>query len=760
MKLTERAAKALRLSQEIANSRGQNLQEPDDMVCGLLAEKSGIAARAMTALNLNVTRVRQAMRELDAMENKSGSTGTWTSNDLKFSPSAEQCLERAQTEAMKRQQEFTGTEHILLGILGDPRNRAFRLFQRLNLNPDALRKQVETMINENGTRPKPSGQQKFPTIDKYCRNLNDAAAKGELDPLIGRNNELLKVIRILCRRTKSNPILIGEAGVGKTAIAEGLAQRIVAGEVPDKLRESIIFTVDLGAMVAGTRFRGEFEERFKGLLAEAKSYPQIILVFDEVHTLVGGGSAEGSMDASNLIKPAMSRGEIRCIGGTTLDEYRKHIEPDRALLRRFQEVMVDEPSVDETILILEGLKSRYEKHHGVTITSGAVIAAARMSARYIQDRFLPDKAIDLIDEAGATIGGSGTDGELPVVTENEIADVVQAWTGIPVSKLTQTEKDKLLTLPSVIGRRVIGQKEAIEAVASAMQTAGAGLKDPNRPIASLMFCGPTGVGKTELTKALAEFYFNDENAMIRLDMSEYMEKHSVSKLTGSPPGYVGFDEGGQLTEAIRRKPHSVVLFDEIEKAHPDVFNILLQILDDGRLTDSKGRVVDFKNAIIIMTSNAGSDVIQSGGNSSIGLDLGGKTEKQKQEATYQEMQKLVVDVLKKKFRPEFLNRIDKICVFKQLTREELRLIIDILLVKFAGLLVQHDLTIEMTDTCKERILSEGYEPAYGAREVRRVLQNLISANLSKLILAETFKPGDHLIVDVDGSGEISFSVRN
>ena len=634
------------------------------------------------------------------------------------------------------------------------------------------------------------------------------AGEGKLDPVVGRQKEIERVIQILGRRTKNNPVLIGEPGVGKTAIAEGLAQRITNGDIPDILEEKRVVTLDIGLLVAGTKYRGEFEERLKKIMDEIRSAGNVILVIDEVHTLIGAGAAEGAIDAANILKPALARGELQCIGATTLDEYRKHIERDAALERRFQPVMVGEPTVEETIEILHGLRDRYEQHHKLKITDNALDAAAKLSDRYISDRFLPDKAIDLIDEAGSRVRlinsqlppaakeldkelrqvlkdkdnavrsqdfdtagelrdremeikaeirsiaqNKKTDDEngddMPSVDEEDIAQIVASWTGVPVSKLTESESEKLLHMEDTLHQRLIGQDEAVKAISRAIRRARVGLKNPNRPIASFIFSGPTGVGKTELTKALAAYFFGSEDAMIRLDMSEFMERHTVSKLIGSPPGYVGYSEGGQLTEAVRRRPYTVVLFDEIEKAHPDVFNMLLQILEDGRLTDAKGRTVDFKNTLLIMTSNIGSKVIEKGGGG-LGFDF----EEDQADSQYNRIRSLVNEELKQYFRPEFLNRLDEIIVFRQLTKDEVKQISDILLREVFGRLAEQGIELQVTERFKDRLVEEGYNPSYGARPLRRAIMRLLEDTLAEEILSGRLQEGDTAAVDVDDSGKV------
>jgi ATP-dependent Clp protease ATP-binding subunit ClpC len=637
------------------------------------------------------------------------------------------------------------------------------------------------------------------------------AIDNKLDPVVGRAKEIERVIQILGRRTKNNPVLIGEPGVGKTAIAEGLASRIASKDIPDILEDKRVVTLDIGLLVAGTKYRGEFEERLKKIMDEIRSAGNVILVIDEVHTLIGAGAAEGAIDAANILKPALARGELQCIGATTLDEYRKHIERDAALERRFQPVMVGEPTVDETIEILYGLRDRYEAHHKLKISDEALVAAAKLSDRYISDRFLPDKAIDLMDEAGSRVrlinsqlppaakeldkelrqilkekddavrsqdfdragelrdremeikaeirtiaqtksNSASGDGVEPVVTEEDIAHIVASWTGVPVNKLTESESEKLLHMEDTLHQRLIGQEDAVKAVSRAIRRARVGLKNPNRPIASFVFSGPTGVGKTELAKSLASYFFGSEEAMIRLDMSEYMERHTVSKLIGSPPGYVGYNEGGQLTEAVRRRPYTVVLFDEIEKAHPDVFNMLLQILEDGRLTDAKGRTVDFKNTLLILTSNIGSKVIEKGG-SGIGFDFA----EDANESQYNRIRSLVNEELKNYFRPEFLNRLDEIIVFRQLNKIEVTQIAEIMLKEVFGRLTEKGIVLEVTDRFKDRLITEGYSPSYGARPLRRAIMRLLEDSLAEEILSGRIKDGDTALVDVDENGIVQVS---
>ncbi|MHC5819807.1 MAG: ATP-dependent Clp protease ATP-binding subunit, partial [Nostoc sp.] len=722
-------------------------------------------------------------------------------------------LELSLEEARQLGHNYIGTEHLLLGLIREGEGVAARVLENLGVDLSKVRTQVIRMLGETAevSPGGSSGRTKTPTLDEFGSNLTQMAMDNKLDPVVGRAKEIERVIQILGRRTKNNPVLIGEPGVGKTAIAEGLASRIAAKDIPDILEDKRVVTLDIGLLVAGTKYRGEFEERLKKIMDEIRSAGNVILVIDEVHTLIGAGAAEGAIDAANILKPALARGELQCIGATTLDEYRKHIERDAALERRFQPVMVGEPTVDETIEILYGLRERYEQHHKLKISDEALVAAAKLSDRYISDRFLPDKAIDLVDEAGSRVrlinsqlppaakeldkelrqilkekddavrsqnfdkagelrdremeikaeiraiaqsktNATGTEGEEPVVTEEDIAHIVASWTGVPVSKLTESESEKLLHMEDTLHQRLIGQDEAVRAVSRAIRRARVGLKNPNRPIASFVFSGPTGVGKTELAKSLAAYFFGSEEAMIRLDMSEYMERHTVSKLIGSPPGYVGYNEGGQLTEAVRRRPYTVVLFDEIEKAHPDVFNMLLQILEDGRLTDAKGRTVDFKNTLLILTSNIGSKVIEKGG-SGIGFEFS----EDASESTYNRIRSLVNEELKQYFRPEFLNRLDEIIVFRQLSKPEVTQIAEIMLKEVFGRLTEKGITLEVTDRFKDRLITEGYSPSYGARPLRRAIMRLLEDSLAEEILSGRIKDGDTAIVDVDENGVVQVS---
>ncbi len=716
-------------------------------------------------------------------------------------------IELAIDEARRLGHNYIGTEHLLLGLVREGEGIAAGVLESLGVNLDKVRHQVIHVLSQSSsTTPAQETKRpsKTPTLDQLGINLTEAARSGALDPVIGREKEIERVIQILGRKTKNNPALIGEPGVGKTAIAEGLAHRIIAGDVPDILLNKRVLTLDIGSLVAGTKYRGEFEERLKKIIEELRNTNDAVLFIDELHTLVGAGAAEGAIDAANILKPPLSRGELQCIGATTLDEYRKYIERDAALERRFQPVMVEEPTLEQTIDILMGIRERYEQHHKVTITDEAVKAAADLSIRYITDRHLPDKAIDLIDEAAsrvrlrhasappalreaqreldrvtkekdaainnqeyeeaATLRESEAaakekvdelraewqaqvSGDQPTVGDEEIAQVVAMWTGIPVTRIAQEESERLLHMEDAIHNRVIGQQEAIEIVSKAVRRARAGLKDPKRPIGSFIFLGPTGVGKTELAKALAEFMFGSEDALIKIDMSEFMERHNVSRLVGAPPGYVGFDEGGQLTEAVRRKSYAVVLLDEVEKSHPEVFNILLQILEDGHLSDAKGRRVDFRNCIIIMTSNLGAKQLQT--NSSLGFRVQGTTDEARAESSYELMKEKVATELKNSFRPEFLNRIDATVVFRSLTVEEIAKIVDLMLNRVRDQLRAQQMSLEVTDAAKEHIIKLGYDVAYGARPLRRVIQNMVEDVLAEHLLLGRYEPGTTIVVDKD-----------
>jgi ATP-dependent Clp protease ATP-binding subunit ClpC len=800
-RFTERAQKVLALAQEEAIRLSHNNIGTEHILLGLVREGEGIAAKALYALGLGAEKIQKEVENLIGR-------GQEASQTIHYTPRAKKVIELSMDEARKLGHSYVGTEHILLGLIREGEGVAARVLNNLGVSLNKARQQVLQLLGSNeagGHQGGATANANTPTLDSLARDLTAIAREGSLDPVIGRSKEIQRVIEVLSRRTKNNPVLIGEPGVGKTAIAEGLAQQIVHNEIPEILRDKRVMTLDMGTVVAGTKYRGEFEDRLKKVMDEIRQAGNIILFIDELHTLIGAGGAEGAIDASNILKPSLARGELQCIGATTLDEYRKYIEKDAALERRFQPIRVDEPTADESIQILKGLRDRYEAHHRVSITDEAIEAAVSLSDRYISDRFLPDKAIDLIDEAGSKVrlrsyttppnlkelevkleevrkekdasvqsqefekAASLRDTEQRLreqleetkktwkekqgkenseVTVEDIATVVASWTGIPVSKLAQTETDKLLKLEEILHSRVIGQEEAVIAVAKAVRRARAGLKDPKRPIGSFIFLGPTGVGKTELARALAESMFGDEDAMIRIDMSEYMEKHSTSRLVGSPPGYVGYEEGGQLTEKVRRKPYSVILLDEIEKAHPDVFNILLQVLEDGRLTDSKGRTVDFRNTVLIMTSNVGAEALKR--NKYVGFNI------QDNAQDYKDMKGKVMGELKKAFRPEFLNRIDEIIVFHALEREQLKQIVTLMVDQLVKRLKEQQIQLELTEAAKDKISDEGYDPEYGARPLRRAIQKNIEDRLSEELLKGTVLTGQHIVIDVE-NGE--FVVR-
>ncbi|CAH2575344.1 ATP-dependent Clp protease ATP-binding subunit ClpA homolog [Planktothrix rubescens] len=802
---SDKAIKAVMLAQEEARRLGHNFVGTEQILVGLMSEGTSVAAKTLKAQGLSL---REVQKEVEAII---GRGSGFLPVEIPFTPRAKRIFETAMKEARQMGNNYIGPEHILLGLLQDNEGVASKVLENLGVDRSQVRTEVIRSLGEEAVAPGGGGRgksAKTATLDEFGTNLTQLAAEGKLDPMIGRQREIERVIQILGRRTKNNPVLVGEPGVGKTAIAEGLAQRIVNNDVPDVLENKQVISLSMGTLIAGTRFRGEFEERLKTIVEEIRTAGNIILVIDEIHTIVGAGSIEGTMDASNMLKPALARGELQCLGATTLDEYRKYIERDAALERRFQPVMVGEPTVEETVEILFGLRRAYEQHHQLTISDQALYAAATLSDRYISDRFLPDKAIDLIDEAGSrvrvmnskvppelrelkreltkVIGEKETavklqdfdqaselrDRELEikdrletptektniagtglVVTEDDIAEILAAWTGINVNKLTESESVKLLKLEDILHERLIGQNEAVGAVSRAIRRARVGLKNPDRPIASFIFSGPTGVGKTELTKALATYFFGAEEAMIRLDMSEYMERHTVSKLIGSPPGFVGYEEGGQLTEAVRRRPYTVVLFDEIEKAHPDVFNLLLQILEDGRLTDAKGRTVSFKNTLIIMTSNVGSKVIEKGGGG-LGFEWGAASEADQQ---YNRIKNLVHEELKQYFRPEFLNRLDEIIVFRQLLKSEVKQIAEILLRDLLARLMERDITLTVSEGFKDHLVNVGFDPKYGARPLRRALMNLLEDALAEALLAGTIKDGDRAFIDVDQEGKVTIS---
>ena len=800
-KFTDKARRVVVLAQEEAKLLNHNYIGTEHILLGLIHEGEGVAAKALEALGINLEQVREQVQDIIGQGQQA------PSGHIPFTPRAKKVLELSLREALQLGHSYIGTEHLLLGLIREGEGVAAQVLTKLGADTNKVRQQViqllsgyqgkETVSVGGEVNPPQKGSQ---VLDQYGRNLTQAAAEGKLDPVVGREREIERVMQILSRRTKNNPILIGEPGVGKTAVVEGLAQAIVSGNVPETLRGKQLYTLDMGSLIAGSRYRGDFEERLKKVTKEIRTRGDIITFIDEIHTLVGAGAAEGAIDAASILKPMLARGELQTIGATTLDEYRKHFEKDAALVRRFQSVQVAEPTPAMAINILKGLRDRYEAHHKVSITDGAIVAAVAMSDRYVTDRFLPDKAIDLIDEAGARVRLSflssppelremedkvaavkaakeqaiadqdfelaaakrdeekkltaekmklekqfreGNVKEVGIVDEGLIAEVLAQATGIPVFKLSEEEGAKLVFMEQELHKRVIGQEAAIAALSKSIRRQRAGLKDPKRPSGSFIFAGPTGVGKTELAKALAEFLFDDEDALISLDMSEYSEKHTVSRLFGAPPGYVGFDEGGQLTERVRRKPFSVVLFDEIEKAHPDIFNSLLQILEEGRLTDGQGRVVDFKNTIIIMTTNLGTREISRG---ALGFTLEGDSKND-----YDQMKSRVNEELKKNFKPEFLNRVDETIVFPQLTREELMQIVDLFIKRLQLRLDERDLKLVLTTNAKDRLIELGYEPSLGARPLRRTVQREIEDEISERILTGTIQSAQDIKVDfVDG----------
>jgi ATP-dependent Clp protease ATP-binding subunit ClpB len=853
---TQKSEEAIIAAQNIAERNGNSQVEPEHLLLALIEQGDGVVPQVLSKLNLAVGALAQQTRaELNRLPRVSGG-----GVQLAISPRLRTVLTRAHDELAQFGDEYVSTEHLLLAILAHAGGAAQRLLEGAGLTRDALLRALrEVRGAQRVTSPTPEGT--YAALSQYGRDLTELARRGKLDPVIGRDEEIRRVIQILSRRTKNNPVLIGEPGVGKTAIVEGLAQRIVRGDVPEALKGKTIVALDMGALIAGAKYRGEFEERLKAVLKEIQERTDVVLFVDELHTVVGAGAAEGAMDAGNMLKPMLARGELHMVGATTLDEYRKHIEKDAALERRFQPVLVDQPSVEDTISILRGLKERYEAHHGVRITDGAIVAAAVLSDRYIADRFLPDKAIDLVDEAAARlrmeitsdpqelddlkrrmmqleierealkkekdkaskerlerleqdlanlrerrgavdaqlqrerealgriqqikeqidqthvaidraqreydynkaaelqygqltrlekelataeqqINESGSTLLKQEVDEQDIAEVVSKWTSVPVSKLLEGEVEKLIKMEERLHMRVVGQEDAVRAVADAVRRARAGLQDPNRPLGSFLFLGPTGVGKTELARALAEFLFDDEHAMIRLDMSEYMEKHTVARLLGAPPGYIGYEEGGQLTEAVRRRPYSVVLFDEVEKAHPDVFNVLLQILDDGRLTDGQGRVVNFKNTVIIMTSNIASPIIQ---------------EMTQRGVAEEAIRIRVMEELRSELRPEFLNRIDEVIVFRPLSREQIGQIVEIQLVRLRQLLAERKIALELTPAARQQLGEEGYDPIYGARPLKRVIQQRLQNPLALKLLQGEFREGDTIEVEVEADGQFGFA---
>ncbi|MDW5597832.1 ATP-dependent Clp protease ATP-binding subunit [Conexibacter stalactiti] len=811
-RFTERARQVVVLAQEEARTLKHNYIGTEHILLGLLREEEGLAARVLESLDITVERVRaQVVRIV-------GSGEEVTSGQIPFTPRAKKVLELALREALSLGHNYIGTEHILLGLVRENEGVAARILLDFDADSEKIRNEVIRMLSGPGGRrqgsgsgsgaaaaagPQGEGKKSSKLLDQFGRNLTKLASEGKLDPVVGRETEVERIMQILSRRQKNNPVLIGEPGVGKTAVVEGLAQRITNADVPELLKGKQIYTLDLAALVAGSKYRGEFEERLKKVMKEITQRGDIILFIDELHNLVGAGAAEGAIDAASILKPALARGELQTIGATTLEEYRKYLERDAALERRFQQIRVDPPSTDETFQILQGLRDRYEAHHKVNITDEALTAAADLADRYISDRFLPDKAIDLIDEAAARMRiksmtsppvyrdleeeiettrrnkeaaieaqefekaanlrdqerrltqrkreleeqwEAGESGERPSIGEEEIADIVSMWTGIPVFKLTEAETAKLMRMEEELHKRVIGQHAAVEVISKAIRRSRAGLKDPKRPTGSFIFLGPSGVGKTELARTLAEFLFGDEDAMVRIDMSEYMEKHAVSRLVGSPPGYIGYDEGGQLTEAVRRKPYSVLLLDEIEKAHPDVFNILLQILEDGRLTDAQGRTVDFRHAIVIMTSNIGASEIARN------TPLGFAVSDDETGITYDDMKTRIMGELKKVFRPEFLNRIDDVIVFHKLAKEEIKEIVDLLLLRIRASLAERELQLELTEEAKDLLVDRGWDPAMGARPLRRAIQRYIEDPLADFVLRSELIPGGTVMVDKAAEG--------
>ncbi|MDR3589444.1 MAG: ATP-dependent Clp protease ATP-binding subunit [Negativicutes bacterium] len=812
-KFTERARRVLALAQQEAARLGHGYIGTEHLLLGLVHEGEGVAAKALGSLNIDLESLRAQVEHTIGR-------GDAKQAEMSYTPRAKKVIELSMEEAQSLGHNYIGTEHLLLGLIAEGEGVAAQVLASMGADIGVVRQRVIELLGGymmSGPAPQPKPGQSpaagksavTPTLDEFGRDINKMAEEGKIDPVIGRENEIERVIQILSRRTKNNPVLIGEPGVGKTAIAEGLAQRIIDGKVPDILRDKRVISLNMASMVAGSKYRGEFEERMKKAMDEIRKAENVILFIDELHTLIGAGAAEGAIDAANILKPALARGELQAIGATTLNEYKKHIEKDAALERRFQPILVGEPNVEDAIAILRGLRDKYEAFHRAQITDDAIEAAVKLSHRYISDRFLPDKAIDLMDEAASRVrlkafvpspeikeiedrlGKVRTEKEGAIsgqeyeraaklrdeeqkvraeldakqkerkqsgadritVSAEDIAHVVATWTGIPVKQLEEEESERLLRLEEVLHKRVVGQHEAVEAVSRAVRRARSGLKDPKRPIGSFIFLGPTGVGKTELARALAEAMFGDESAMIRLDMSEYMEKHTVSRLVGSPPGYVGYDEGGQLTDAVRRKPYSVILFDEIEKAHYDVFNILLQILEDGRLTDSHGRTVDFKNTVVIMTSNVGAKHLKKD-SATVGF-LAGTDSKSDAEAA----KSRVLDEVRKTFRPEFLNRVDEIIVFSSLSDEELQEVVGIMLKSVAKRLHDNDLDLEVSQKAQEQLLKEGSDYAYGARPLRRAIQKMVEDSIAEMLLRREVAAGDVVLVDAADDGKLTFTKK-
>ncbi len=795
-RFTERARRVIILAQEEAKRLNHSAVGTEHILLGIIREGEGVASKVLESLNINPERVRAEI------ESAIGRGERTPYEEVAFTPRAKKVLELALDEARRLGHNYIGTEHLLLGLIREGEGVAARVLEAMGADLERVRSQVVYLLGEEGTASYTKQASKTPTLDEFGRDLTKLARENKLDPVIGREREIERVIQVLSRRTKNNPALIGEPGVGKTAITEGLAQRIVHGDVPEILRSKRVVQLDLAALVAGTKYRGEFEERMKKVMEEIrKAQGEVILFVDELHTLVGAGAAEGAIDASNILKPSLARGELQCIGATTLDEYRKYVERDAALERRFAPILVAEPTVEQSIEILRGLRDRYEAHHGVKIGDDALVAAATLADKYISDRFLPDKAIDLMDEAASKIrlqasflpqevrqamekaerarrekeeAIKGQDFEraaslrdkekvlrqkleelesswktdkgrdITTVTADDIADIVSSWTGIPVMRLVEEETEKLLRMEDSLHKRIVGQEEAVTAVSRAVRRARAGLKDARRPIGSFIFLGPTGVGKTELTLALAEFMFGDDQAVVRIDMSEYTERHTVSRLVGAPPGYVGYEEGGQLTEQVRRRPYSIVLLDEIEKAHPEIFNVLLQILEDGRLTDAQGRTVDFKNCVVIMTSNVGAPQIQREGGFGFRGTEGEQADAQR---SYERMKTHVMEELRRTFRPEFLNRVDETIVFRPLTRDQITAIVDILIERVRREIRGQGMDVVITKAARELLAQEGYDPQYGARPLRRAIQRLVEDPLSDDMLRGKFSAGDEIVLD-------------
>ncbi|MCH8108517.1 MAG: ATP-dependent Clp protease ATP-binding subunit [Chloroflexi bacterium] len=799
-KFSERARRVLSLAQEEAQRFNHNYIGTEHILLGLVRETDGVAAKVLSNLGVELNKVRSAVEFIIGRGERSNS------GEIGLTPRAKKVIELAVDEARRLNHHYIGTEHLLIGLMREGEGVAAGVLESLGVNLDKVRGETSRILTQTVQQSQSGSggksQTRTPTLDQLGIDLTAAARAGKLDPTVGREKEIQRVTQILSRRTKNNPVLIGEPGVGKTAIVEALAQRIANNDVPSTLQGKRLVTLDMGALVAGTKYRGEFEERLKKVIEEIRNSGNCVLFIDEIHTMVGAGAAEGAVDAANILKPSLARGEMQTIGATTLDDYRKYVERDPALERRFQPVKVEEPTIEETVEILRGVKGRYEEHHQLEISDAALKAAASLSSRFIADRFLPDKAIDLIDEAASRVRinfstapisvkeatkmlesvrkekdeaiasrqyeyaaelkdretnladklveleknwQDEVGSENAVVTEEHIAEVVSMWTGIPVTRLATEETERLINMEQVLHEKVVGQKEAIEVIAKAVRRARAGLKNPKRPTGVFIFLGPTGVGKTYLVQKLSEFMFGDEDAMIRIDMSEFMERHSVSRLVGAPPGYIGYDEGGQLTEAVRRKSYSVILLDEIEKAHPDVFNILLQIFDDGHLTDAKGRRVDFRNTIIVMTSNIGSDLIRQDKGIGFAIKSGNA---QNEEAAYERMKNNVIDEVKRFFRPEFLNRIDGTIVFHPLTRDHMLEIVDLMLTEVSANLIEKGINLEVTQAAKEWLSEKGYDPTFGARPLRRVIQDNLEDKLSDAILGSTVNPGDTAIIDV------------